>query len=417
LTDGVAGTDRTDWPAAFKSVAPILTFGRYFESSRAYEVEGPVFGVFAISVEPGVSLANMKTQIAAIARRVLADQPKAVINGKEGTALTYTRTGSMFCSRDDNTGSIIPANRPCIARGGILVEGAATNLILRSQELSTSPWIVDGATVTNDYAIAPDGTKTAERLACPGGGSACRVVQPSIGAAGANTTSVYVKGTSGSGALYVYANVGNATACAFNSTTWTRCSETKTFSGASAINIGFEPGSYGIPASYTAVDVLIWGAQVETGSVATSYTPTTSAAATRGASLASYTFTPTRFDQGCIGTSIIAPPRIGNTGIISLEDGTTFKQSLIDFGGLRMYVGGSSAAGPTGFTFSGSPQRFIGRWSPSLATHEIDGVAVSGSVGVGANWTNIKIGNYSGAQAQPGWYSRIQYDPRPTRCR
>jgi hypothetical protein len=82
-----------------------------------------------------------------------------------------------------------------------------------------------------------------------------------------------------------------------------------------------------------------------------------------------------------------------------------------------MYVGGSSAAGPTSFTFSGSSQRLIGRWSASLATHEIDGVVVSGTPGTGATWTNLKLGNYAGAQICSGRYSSVIYDPRPTRCR
>ena len=47
---------------------------------------------------------------------------------------------------------------------GLLVEPAATNLVLRSEEFDDAYWIKQNATITADDTTAPDGTTTADKL-------------------------------------------------------------------------------------------------------------------------------------------------------------------------------------------------------------------------------------------------------------
>ena len=219
----------------------------------------------------------------------------------KGQVLTASRASVAYCNANtdatSNTGIVdgslvmLPANmirveRKPNGRLSIRPEETKTNYIIQSQALDVAPWASFGTvtSVTANYATAPDGTKTAERLVIP----ACPVSSNAVYQVGIATTtglaSFYVKGNGTSG------NIGAAwgttsyigLTCAYNSTTWTKCI-TPTFTSGVELYIGCinsasvtnNPGNTG------ALDVLVWGVQVEAGSLATSYYPTTTAAATR----------------------------------------------------------------------------------------------------------------------------------------
>lgn len=65
---------------------------------------------------------------------------------------------------DDRAGRLLqfPANEPRITDKGLLVEGARTNALLRSQEIEAASWNKTDATITPDAAAAPDGSITAD---------------------------------------------------------------------------------------------------------------------------------------------------------------------------------------------------------------------------------------------------------------
>ncbi len=380
---------------------------------RGYPSASLTFGAFYVDQELSAA------QIAAIARRVLADQPKALIRGSPSVALTYTRTGTSYCSKADNTGTLLPANRPCIAQGGLLVEAEATNVAVRSQEIDHASWLKNGSPVTANYALAPDGTKTAERFVVTAGGN--QFAYSSVtGTAGANTVSVYVKSVSGALTFPVCAYIGTGytcTSCSISTSAWTRCTHTVT----ATTDWRWLMGDYYV--DNAAREVLVWSFQSETGSVATSYIPTTSAAATRGAAIAYLTHGQATYSTGCIaGTraSSVAMNQYANNGFVSTEDGTggSYQQTILSFLGLKGYVGQASQATGTLPSVAGT-DRLILRWDGSGTTLDTNGTLTTGAAGTPAATTILRIGNYGGGATEvwPGRYSAVQLDPRPSRCR
>lgn len=174
--------------------------------------------------------------------------------------------------------------------GKLLVEGEGTNLLRFSSGFSeTAYWGATGtAVVTANAATAPDGTMTADLVVITPGAGADRVdqsmpaVQPSAG--DVYTYSVWLKG---SGTLQIAINTdtgagGSREIDVVLTSVWTRHSATHTFEPGVTGNLRVHGVIMRNPGSATA---YIWGGQVEAGNTATSYIPTTTAAATRAADI------------------------------------------------------------------------------------------------------------------------------------
>jgi len=300
-----------------------------------------------------------------------------------------------------------------------LIDLAATNLAVRSQEFGDgAAWVVAGGTVTPNYALAPDGSKTAERYVW---GANQYVIQSNNTTGFTTTRSVFLKGTSGSGSINIGVGgaVGQCKACPFTSTAWSRCEYTIAVGTVQAnFFVGPEPTTGCGAVGDASGDVLVWGLQLEVNSVATSYIPTTTAQATRGADLASISFTPSPVTTGSMSTNVVLGPLNVNAGYFSAEASTTLKQSLIWFSGFKGYVGGSNTASATLVTTGA--KRVVLYWDGSQSVVGVDGVfGTPGAAGTPAATDNLKLGNYSGGagQVQPGRYSSFCYDTNPARCR
>lgn len=163
-----------------------------------------------------------------------------------------------------------------------LLEAAATNRILYSEQLDNAAWTKTGVTVAVNSAIAPDGLTTADKLTAT---LASSFVTQAITATASikYTFSLYLKAdaattlnvaltesTGGTASQVVVCNV---------TTVWKRFFVTlTTASGVSGIT-----ASIGNLTSFsTGEAVYAWGAQLETAT-ASSYIPTTTVAATRAA--------------------------------------------------------------------------------------------------------------------------------------
>lgn len=172
----------------------------------------------------------------------------------------------------------------------ILVEPQRTNLLQYSSSFSN--WLDAGGTVTSNTTIAPDGTTTADTL------TGLRY-QTGFGT-NVFTFSCYAKANGGSGNFWIRVDVPatNQTVFDLNNGTysapsgytasiedvgngWYRCSMTTP--NITIINAVVASADYGANSTY------IWGAQLEAGSYATSYIPTTSASVTRNADVISKT--------------------------------------------------------------------------------------------------------------------------------
>jgi hypothetical protein len=164
-----------------------------------------------------------------------------------------------------------------------LIEKVRTNLVLQSETFDNASWASDNGggtgsvTRTANYATAPNGTMTADRVQLTKGTVYINIVQNVSTTAGQKyTASVYLKSLSGTPSVaFLYDSVPFS---ATLTSDWVRVSVTYTASGtATAPLLGLFGGN-----SATA-DILAWGYQIEVSDFgATDYIATTTAAVSVG---------------------------------------------------------------------------------------------------------------------------------------
>ena len=195
---------------------------------------------------------------------------------------------------------------------GLLVEEARTNLILQSEDFSA--WTQTGASITVNTATAPDGTTTADLWTNTTSPGILHQLFTKDAVARTYTGSLWVKPLTGSGLVSFSLSIDDGgstnrgrstfnllTGVAgtpvndgnFSNTTstmtrypnnWYRLILTTTTSTGTSVRL--RPFF-----SFTGATVNVWGGQIEEGSFATSYIPTTTATVTRAADVASITGT------------------------------------------------------------------------------------------------------------------------------
>ena len=219
--------------------------------------------------------------------------------------------------RLDYTGGGCPA---------LLVEPAATNLVLQSEDFTQAVWAKTlSASVSGNTTVAPDGTLTADTFTAGADGS--QLQQVFLGASGTTyTVSFYIKRRTGSGVVNIRA-VENVNTPITVTNNWTRVSLSAT-STSTSIRVGLTLATSGD-------QVDIWGAQLETGSVATSYIPTVAATQTRNADVISVSSV-----SGLIGQqagTLYAEVDFSRAGkaagdrIIELTNGTNANRIILSF--------------------------------------------------------------------------------------
>jgi hypothetical protein len=194
----------------------------------------------------------------------------------------------------------------------LLVEPAATNLVLRSEEFNNAYWTKTDATISANATVAPDGTTTADKIV-----ESATTAQHKIGrtiglSTAAHTFSVFAKAdgrnfiqlrgvtnTSLNATAFFNLSTGtvgttaNATAAIQNfGNGWYRCILVVASANASSFEYEVRLSNDGSSLSYAGdgtSGIFLWGAQLEVGSVATSYIPTVAATATRNADVISKT--------------------------------------------------------------------------------------------------------------------------------
>lgn len=220
------------------------------------------------------------------------------------TTATRVNSAGLIESVASNVPRLDYSNGTCPS---ILVEPQRTNLFLRSQEFENASWVKQNTILNANSIISPDGTQNAEKFIASNTSSLHAMFNLTATLSGLYTISIYAKkgeydyivlheqfsGTffghfnlntgvvmSGTGAKIE--SVGNG---------WYRCMVS--FNALGVFNIpSFSPSNAFGDINYTGdgtSGIYIWGAQLEAGSYATSYIPTTSASVTRNADVISKT--------------------------------------------------------------------------------------------------------------------------------
>ena len=202
----------------------------------------------------------------------------------------------------------------------LLVEPAGTNLVQRSEEFSNAYWSKgSGANVVADDAVAPDGTTTADRINLVSGSTISRVERTAglaytastdytlsfflknIALTSGQTFAIRLEGTGGFdlvGTVTLFSNTISVALTGTAGTGFVSGSQKSTVenygNGWYRYSISLRTGTTaGNAAVYLITNVdanrsfYAWGAQLETGSVATSYIPTTAGTGSRSADVVS----------------------------------------------------------------------------------------------------------------------------------
>ena len=204
-------------------------------------------------------------------------------------------TGDLTFTRSNDTATRVGPDG--------LIEKVRTNIVLQSEGFDTASWAKVNTTITANAGVAPNGTTTADKIVPTTTGTGRWVEQfRAITSSIPYTNSFFAKADGFSwaaihhidGSIGAWFNVssgtigtitaGNTAAIESVGNGWYRCSVAKTSGGAtgySVIQLADADNSSTATASGTN-GLLIWGAQTETGDIATDYIATTSAAVSVG---------------------------------------------------------------------------------------------------------------------------------------
>ena len=210
-------------------------------------------------------------------------------------------------------GVLVPfaSGAPRLVNGrGQLIEGARTNLCLRSQEFDNASWTTSNGTLTPDAAVAPDGTTTADKLVGTAASTQGRVSQNIAGSIGATYTWSCYASSAGGTLVRIYAddNSTNTASVTYNTITgavstaavigggnWTAVSSsaqqlgggwwrfTLTFTATAVAPARFQV--WHRDTSDGTNGIYIWGAQLEAAAFPSSYIPTAGSSVTRPADI------------------------------------------------------------------------------------------------------------------------------------
>jgi hypothetical protein len=223
-------------------------------------------------------------------------------------ALTFTRASSGSYYAANGALTIAPPNTPrydydpvTLAMRGILIEEARSNLLLYSNYFdNTVSWTKTTSTIASNAAISPDGTMSASFMTATVSGG--RVTQIAAATATSLTFSIYVKQGNALTQQLIIRNTTTATNLMGVALTWaTKTTNNPAAASVTSVGNGWYRFSATVTTGVTIGDsmtfycyaggsnnavgdtVYMYGAQVEAGTFATSYIPTSASAVARSA--------------------------------------------------------------------------------------------------------------------------------------
>ena len=300
---------------------------------------------------------------------------------------------------------------------GLLVEESRTNLLLRSEEFDNASWQVgmSGLTVTANTVVAPDGQTTGDVLTNSATPTGARLRYNFTFTAASHTGSLYAKAATGTQwvKFWLFDGASNYESWHLLTTSWQRIAITgATAAGNGAVLFGAVTASGSSTYQADAV-VHIWGAQLEAGSFPTSYIPTTTAAVTRAADVASISDSNFsswyRQDEGTVFGDT---QYIEGTRVIGFNDGTNDNRIEVFQTGTtsvlfnRVSASNVVSIGSNGFKFAAAMKQddfALSCLGAAVVTDNSGGMPVTSQANIGS-W-------YNGTGQLNGTIRRLTYWP------
>lgn len=283
--------------------------------------------------------------IALIPSGVKAGKVYSVLPTDGSGDFTFTRVGALpsyNATRVNSDGLIeqVLSNVPRLDYTGggcpsLLLEPQRTNFLTYSEQFDNAAWTKSNATITANATTAPDGTTTADLLVC------------NTSNVGSNFVRQYkiITDTVHTLSFYAKANLSSIIRIAEASYTGQQLDfdlSNNTISGSGSQVNGtivnsingwkkitftyiYTTGQTDCYLNINSTNAYVWGAQLELGSYATSYIPTTSASVTRVAETASKTGLSSYIGQTeGVFYAEINPVHKGVNSMIQISNGTNF---------------------------------------------------------------------------------------------
>lgn len=346
------------------------------------------------------------------------------------------QTAAANVARFDHSPAIVDSASTTYAYAplGLLIEEARTNLALYSNAVGGTNWGLPSSgtalAVTLNASAGLDGTVTASRVAIPAVSGASNygfVDQAFTATAAVYTISVWLRGNAGGEQVWLMLLSPTITYYRLSvvlTTAWQRFSLVTgaLTAGTAYFQIGTDLRD-GSQAATPAQTIYAWGGQLELGAFATSFIPTSSAAVTRAADVATMPvgswFTQALGSLAVDAQLSVASATNGAEMLASLDDGSLNNR-------VALYRPASSAAIDAVVTLAGSAvyAQAAGTSTPGTAfraaiayTGGAQATALAGALGTAGTaatmpsaLTTLRLGaDSAGSELADGYLRRIRY--------
>jgi hypothetical protein len=327
-----------------------------------------------------------------------------------------------------------------LACKGLLIEEGRTNSLLRSEEFDNAFWSKTNISVSQNSITAPSGAMTADVLQSVSS-IASNVFSSVVATSTAMTYSIYTKKGNVATRFFLLRNSTTATNFQLGTINY----DTGTISGTGWTIQALPDGWYRIAftqsSGITSGDTLLaycgmkgdvdtagstwaaWGAQLEAGSFATSYIPTTTAPLTRSADVCNITGGDfnnfyNQSEGTLFSTASTFPPNTNIRRIVFATDGTAANRAGFLFNNVGQPTTFVASSGGSLSALIASPVSSITAPVKIAGAYKVDDFAISangstvtndtsGLVGVGIN--RLNIGSQNDTELINGHIAAIRY--------